>query len=205
MAALRALLDTDVLWPSYLRDTLLRLGAPELGLFEPLWSKPIIDDLGRTLLEDRRIDAAGWERLAHALAGVPDALQEVPQDLIDRMTNDPGDRHVLAAAVAAGADFLITRNLRDFAREDCDPWGIEVLTPDAFLMALYRQSPEDVLDTLALQVAGYRKAPQTFVALLEQLRASGAEEFAFTVAGENDPDDLEQRVREFRDGLFELD
>ena len=203
MAALRVVLDTNVLWPNYLRDTLLRLASYNLGLFEPLWSKRIIDDLGRTLQEQRRIDPAGWERLSASLAGFPEAEQEVPQELIDRMTNDPGDRHVLATAVASGADFLITWNLKDFAAEDCEAFGVEVMTPDAFLMALYREASEDVLDTLALQVAGYRRDPQTFAGLLKVLLAAGAEEFAYTVAEEEDMDDLEERVREFRDGLFE--
>lgn len=205
MAGLRAVLDTDILWPAYLRDTLLNLADPRLGLFEPVWSRRIIDDLGRTLLDRRRIDAAGWARLAAGLSQFPDALHEVSDELTAIMTNDPGDRHVLATAVAAAADFLVTRNLKDFPPEDCEPHGIEVLSPDDFLMALYRQAAEDVIDSLAQQVAGYRREPRTFLGLLDVLRASGLTQFPYTVQDENDADELEERVREYREALLDSD
>ena len=35
------------------------------------------------------------------------------EDLIAKMTNDPKDRHVLAAAVKSGARQLVTFNLKD--------------------------------------------------------------------------------------------
>lgn len=50
--------------------------------------------------------------------------------------NHPKDRHVLAAAVAAGADLIITCNLRDFRPEDCRQYGIEAVHPDAFLLGI---------------------------------------------------------------------
>lgn len=39
---------------------------------------------------------------------------------------DPDDDHVLELAVAAGADLIVTYNVRDFV-------GVRVLDPDAFL------------------------------------------------------------------------
>lgn len=53
------------------------------------------------------------------------------------MTNDPKDRHVLAAAVASGAQVVVTLNLKDFPPESCEPLAIEPLHPDVFLMDLY--------------------------------------------------------------------
>ena len=36
------------------------------------------------------------------------------------MTNDPKDRHVLAAAVAAGSELIVTFDVGDFPLEACD-------------------------------------------------------------------------------------
>ena len=44
----------------------------------------------------------------------PDARVTGYKQLIGSMTNDPKDRHVLAAAVAGRADTLVTENLKDF-------------------------------------------------------------------------------------------
>lgn len=45
---------------------------------------------------------------------------------------DPDDRHVLAAAIKAGAQVIVTRNLKDFPETDLQPWDIEAQSPDAF-------------------------------------------------------------------------
>jgi hypothetical protein len=65
----------------------------------------------------------------------PDALiqRNRYEKLIDSMTNDPKDRHVLAAAVAADADVLVTNNGEHFPRESVEAYNIEVQSPDEFV------------------------------------------------------------------------
>ena len=48
------------------------------------------------------------------------------------MTNDEKDRHVLAAAVRAGVNQVVTRNTRDFPQLSADPYEIEIRDPDEF-------------------------------------------------------------------------
>ena len=55
------------------------------------------------------------------------------------MTNAPEDRHVLAAAVAASAEVIVTFNLNDFPTEACRPHEIEAMHPDEFLLILSRR------------------------------------------------------------------
>jgi hypothetical protein len=66
----------------------------------------------------------------------PEAWVEGFEPLVDAMMNDPKDRHVLAAAVRAHADLIVTYNLRHF-RAAPQTWEIEVQGPSTFLRGLY--------------------------------------------------------------------
>lgn len=69
------------------------------------------------------------------------------------MTNHPKDRHVLAAAVAAQADVVVTANLRHFPPQACNPHGIRVVSPDQFLCDAFERGPEMVPAVLRAQAA----------------------------------------------------
>jgi len=75
---------------------------------------------------------------------------EVPESawrslLRDLSLADSDDRHVLAAAIAGHADCIVTSNLRDFPEPCLSQYGIEVLHPDAFLVAQLELDPLRVL------------------------------------------------------------
>jgi predicted nucleic acid-binding protein len=59
------------------------------------------------------------------------------EPLAQAMTSDPGDRHVLAAAVRANADLIATYNRRHFPIDSVRPWNIEAQGPSTFLRGLY--------------------------------------------------------------------
>ena len=46
---------------------------------------------------------------------------------------DEGDNHIVELAVTAGAELIITRNLRDFKEMDLSFPGIRIITPEDFL------------------------------------------------------------------------
>ncbi len=58
-----------------------------------------------------------------------EALGDGFDDLIEQMTCDPKDRHVLAVAVHDEADALVTFNTKDFPVESAEPHGVEILRP----------------------------------------------------------------------------
>ena len=95
-------LDACVLVPASLRDTLLR--CAERRMYLPRWSNEILDELRRTLLEKL---GRSSEQVDHLLAELnqhfADATVEGFETLVALMTNDPGDHHVIAAAVKCGA------------------------------------------------------------------------------------------------------
>ena len=97
--AFTVLLDTCVLYPAHLRDTVLRLA--ERGLFRPQWSEEILVELDRNLRE-RGVEGDSVTRLIDAIEGAfPDAMVVGFRGLTPLMTCDTKDRHVLAAAAVA--------------------------------------------------------------------------------------------------------
>lgn len=79
-------------------------------------------------------------RVAFKNAAFPEAMVEDWHELEGEMTNDPKDRHVLAAAVAGGAEIIVTNNVADFPASACDPYGITVRRADDFLCDIWSEA-----------------------------------------------------------------
>jgi predicted nucleic acid-binding protein len=107
-----AVLDACVLYPIGLRDTLLNLA--EAGCYRVLWTEEILTETSRNIVEDTPgLTAEHLDKTFAAMRrAFPEAMVEGYEHLVDSMTNDPKDRHVLAAAVAAEADVIVTLNTR---------------------------------------------------------------------------------------------
>lgn len=111
----------------------------------------------------------------------PEAMVEVPMGLAEIMTNDPGDRHVLAAAVVAKADIIVTSNLKHFREKDLVSWGVKAQSPDDFLTDIYNLYPKEMLSVIRLQSQVLKKPPMTVKELLELLgKKDGANLSSFT-------------------------
>jgi predicted nucleic acid-binding protein len=124
----RAVLDACVLAPHPLHDTLLRLA--EADLYRPLWSKEILIETERTVVTKLgEPPEKARKRITVMERSFPDAMTVGFEALIPEMTNDPKDCHVLAAAVAAGADVIVTANLADFPEAALAPLGSRPFTP----------------------------------------------------------------------------
>jgi predicted nucleic acid-binding protein len=179
-----ALLDAACLVPAVLTDTLLRLA--ENGLYRPLWSPRILGEVRSALtrVHPELRPAAAAERLAamdRAFPGAsvdPDAWQPLVAGL---ELPDPDDRHVLAAAVAGGADGIVTPNLKDFPAERLAQHGLEAASPDEFLLDHLDISPARVLAALAHQAADTWRPPLTVADVLDRLSRAGAPSFAAEV------------------------
>ncbi|HEX9888422.1 MAG TPA: hypothetical protein VGA69_03010 [Nitriliruptorales bacterium] len=81
------------------------------------------------------------------------ALVDVPDDLVAGMDNAPGDRHVLAAAVGADAQPVITANTADFqSPRFVGPDRIAIEAPGEFLATVLDEQP-DLMATAPWQLA----------------------------------------------------
>jgi hypothetical protein len=66
------------------------------------------------------------------------------ESLLPQMKNNAKDRHVLAAAAYAGAETIVTFNLKHFPPESLAPWDIVTQSPDDFLVGLFRAAQDVV-------------------------------------------------------------
>jgi hypothetical protein len=148
-----AVLDACVLVPMPLADTLLRLAEPS-ALYEPRWTDEILAEVTRTLIgRFSKTPEKARYREAATREFFPGAIVENYEHLIAEMKNHPKDRHVLAAAVACRADYLVTFNLKDFAPVPADAHGIAVIGPSTFLKGLAALDRAMVDQRLAEQAA----------------------------------------------------
>jgi predicted nucleic acid-binding protein len=164
-------LDANVLIPNALRDTLLRL--EEAGRYDAYWSEETLVEVERNLarlLVSRYPDAdARARRLVDTLQGAfPAATVTDYRHLLPTMGNHPGDRHVLAAAVAAGATIIVTSNVRHFQARALRPHGVIARTPDRFLNSLLAEDPDGTLALLVAQGAELHR-PRTLDVVLDTL------------------------------------
>lgn len=174
----RAVLDTCVLFKPLLCDTLLCIA--EEGLFQPLWSEDILEELRRNLLQHGVAKSGVDHRVEQMIGHFPGAMVTGHRALIDAMTNDPKDRHVLAAAVRGHADLILTENTSDFPAGSMAPYDIQVANQDSFLLDQLDLERTAVRRALGRQVSRYRRAPRTVDDLLAALArpGSGCPDFA---------------------------
>jgi predicted nucleic acid-binding protein len=164
-APFRVVLDACVLYPFSLRDTLLRAAAD--GFYQLYWSPQILDEVTRNLVENRQMSQAQADRLRAAMErAFPEALITGHEALVDAMPNDPKDRHVVAAAVVAGAQVIVTDNLRDFVPL---PGHLVAQSADVFVTHQFDLQPGRMIELLRQQAAALRQPPRTFDELLDGL------------------------------------
>lgn len=165
-----AVLDACVLVPAALRDLLLRL-AEEPAMYRPFWSEQILTEMTRTLRTKLRRTAAEAAHLRQEMCSAfPEAMVPVPAELLRAVEciPDADDRHVLAAAIMARANTIVTQNTRHFPPECTRKFGVLCQTADDFLIHQYHLRPQMVLDKLDDQSVGIGQTRDYVVENLKQ-------------------------------------
>jgi predicted nucleic acid-binding protein len=138
----KVVLDACVLYPTVLREILQ--GAAAAGLFQPVVSERILREwvLATAKLGTGAQEVAAGEA-ALLRANFPRAVErERPEIEARLLLPDPNDVHVLAVAVASGADAILTFNASDFPGHVLAEEGIARRDPDGFLWELHSRDPE---------------------------------------------------------------
>jgi predicted nucleic acid-binding protein len=154
--------DASVLYQAQIRDLLLELCVHH-DLFKLRWSKQIQDEWinklsernpkARTSLEKtrKRMENAVPECLVSNYGAIEDNLQ----------LHDMNDRHVLAAAIHSGSEFLLTENLRDFPESILSIHHITAISVDELFSAIGEQYQDLLLGALKTIINRLKNPPIT--------------------------------------------
>lgn len=166
--------DACVLYPAPLRDFLMHLALSDL--YRARWSDQIHDEWTRHVLANRldltqgQMNRTRWLMNTH----VRDCLVTGFEYLIPSIhLPDPDDRHVVAAAIHAGASLIVTFNLKDFPPEALGPYNLAAQHPDDFIVDLLDLHLAGVLEAAASHRRSLKNPHKTADEYLDTLQAQG--------------------------------
>lgn len=171
-----AFFDTNVLYGALLNDLILHLA--DRGLYRPLWSERVLVELRDSLVKNGEDQDLVDRRVVTMATYFPDALVSGYSDLTPSMTNDPKDRHVLAAAIRGSAEVLVTFNLRDFPPASVADYDLEIVHPDIFLLDQLDLYPRHTRETVEELVRTYSNPEMEMHEYLLALTRAGVPKFA---------------------------
>jgi predicted nucleic acid-binding protein len=179
VASFTALYDACVLYPAPLRDVLMQMALTDL--YRAKWSPMIHEEWMRNLLQSRPdLSRERLQRIRELMdAHTRGCVVTGFENLIDALElPDPGDRHVLAAAIHGRADVIVTYNLRHFPPEHLSRYGIEAQHPDEFLTHLIDLAPGTVCAAARTHRLRLKNPPKTVAEYLETLEHQSLSQFA---------------------------
>jgi predicted nucleic acid-binding protein len=170
-----AVYDANVLYPNTLRDLLIRI-AQLPHLVQAKWTEDILDEVVDALRKNfPDISAEKSGRLRERMnAAVRDCLVTGYKPLIASLElPDPDDRHILAAAIKAKAQIIVTRNLLDFPAAQLSPWDLKAKSPDSFVRDQIDIDRQAVWACVQQIVDSRTRNPVTIDDVLNQLERDG--------------------------------
>lgn len=161
MRSRTSVIDSNVLFSIELSDLFVTFAKRRL--IQLKWSRVIFDEVRRSLSSSAQLSPAAIEyRISEMQRALRDAMHAPAANETQYVRVPPSDRHVLALAIASGADSIITLNTRDFPLDYCSSFGVSVLSPDAALSEMLIEDPLGV--KLALrEISLRRRAPSLSV------------------------------------------
>lgn len=176
IAKFAVFLDANVIYKSHIRDLLLR--CAEQDTFKVYWSSDVEQEVTRAL--QGKLQKEQIERLFSTMrAAFPDSVVSGYEQFIDGIVlPDVDDRHIVAAAMRAHCDVILTENSKDFPEDELANYDIEAQHPDVFLIHHYTLEPQKTIHVIREHILDMNKPPVDFAEYLDRLRNNGAAGFA---------------------------
>ena len=148
----KVLFDANVLCQLYPSEICFQFASNEL--FLPLWSEKIFDEMreyGKSKIVQKPNLILGINKRIDIISNIYKdscvyGFEHLEPTII---LPDPGDAHILAAAIQGKAAVIVTNNVKHFPNEILDEYGIDVYTPDEFFQLQHGLMPETVIVSIA--------------------------------------------------------
>jgi predicted nucleic acid-binding protein len=166
--------DANVLYPNSLRDLLIRVA--QAGLVQAKWTEQILDETFRNLKINRPdLDPVKLDRTRELMNGaIRDVLVTGYEPLIEVLDlPDADDRHVLAAAIKASAQLIVTENTKDFPQAKLSAWNVEAQSADDFVLDLIDLNRQAVYAQVQRMADAWQNPPSTVDDVLNSLEHVG--------------------------------
>ena len=169
-----AVVDANILVPNILRDVFVSLAFERV--YAARWTEHIHEEWTRNVVKLRPdIQLSSMHKVRRLMdANIRNSLVTGYEPLIETLDlPDPNDRHVLAAAIVAGASFIVTNNIKDFPAALLDNYGVQTRKTDAFLCDLWPDNAPEIVAALQQQRARLRNpalSPGEFLVALRRQR-----------------------------------
>jgi len=175
---MKVVFDTNCLYSFHLRDLCLSLA--EFEIIEFFWSSHIKKELADSLLANNKVSRQQVKRLIQIISSAfPDAEIRNYENLIGKLNcRDVDDEHVLAAAIAAQADFFVTFNTKDFPQDSLKIFGVEIISPNDFLINLVNLYPDKILEISTTTFSKYQSPAFNLNIYAQVLKNAGCPKFA---------------------------
>lgn len=153
------------------------LSLAQTGLFRARWSEHVHTEWMNAVVKRRQdltLDDLNPTRRAMDRS-VLDCLVTGYESFIETFDlPDPEDRHILAAAMVARANVIVTFNQQDFPEKVLSPLGIHTRHPDDFILDVEGIDSGAFVSAMRWDLNHYRKPPISFEDYVQQLRDAGA-------------------------------
>jgi PIN domain len=167
-SSMHVILDACVLFPGSLRDVLLRAADEEL--YRLHLTDHILGEVRKNLVGKKQVTE---ERGLYIVNRMKERFHPTFVTnhtlLIPTMPINEKDRHVLAAAVASGSSVIVTQNLKDFPQSLLEPFGIEPLSADDFLLRCFSRDEAAIVKVVRSYASGLKNPPLTMQQALGKL------------------------------------
>jgi predicted nucleic acid-binding protein len=174
--------DASALAGALKRNLLLTLAEAEF--FRLRWSTSVLDETQRAIekiLSGKGVPDA-TERAARARASMETAFEEATVTDFDKFLSacadlpDPGDAHVVAAALKTEAAMIVTDNLKHFPHALLEPLNMEARSCDAFIADTVALDPGRAVAAIRRMRERFKKPEKTAGLLLLDMEANGLTE-----------------------------